>query len=139
MSQVQNPIAELDVDIEIDEVNETPTLQIEQFEQATQMMSSGVFGQPPHPKMVELWIKTSNFRDKDALLSIVEEMAQQQAQPNPLQQAAAEAEVAGKQADAALTGAKAEGEQIKNQLIIPQAHMDAMHSGMNAGVSSTSR
>jgi hypothetical protein len=42
--------AELDVDIDIDEVNETPTLQIEQFEQLTQLVSSGVLGRRRRPK-----------------------------------------------------------------------------------------
>ena len=130
MTKPQNPVAELDVDIDIDEVNETPTLQIEQFQEITQLMGTGIFGQPPHPKMIELWIKASNLRDKEQLLSIVEEMAQAQSQPNPMQQAAVEAEVMKKQADAALTGAKAEGEQIKNQLIVPQAHLDALRAGM---------
>lgn len=136
MSKVQNPVAELDVDIDIDEVNETPTLQIEQFEQITQLMGTGIFGQPPHPKMVELWIKSSNLRDKEKLLSIVEEMAKGQTEggqaQQELQQRAAIAEISEKEAKAAKTGAEAEGQMIDNQLAIPRAMLDAHQAGSNA-------
>ena len=135
MTQVQNPVAELDVDIDIDEVNETPTLQIEQFEQITQLMGTGVFGQPPHPKMVELWIKASNLRDKQALLEIVAEMQQGAAQPNPLQ----DAEVQKKQAEGALAAAKAQGQMIDNELAFPRAMIDAQSMGAQSVQSSTSR
>jgi hypothetical protein len=134
MAKVQNPVAELDVDIEIDEVNETPTLQIEQFEQITQLMGTGIFGQPPHPKMVELWIKASNLRDKEQLLSIVEEMAKGQQEggqaQQEMQQRAAMAEIGEKEAKAAKTGAEAQGQMIDNQLAIrPRAHGWTLHRG----------
>jgi hypothetical protein len=113
MQQPANQVAELDVDIDIDEVAETPTLQIEQFEMATQLMSSGVFGSPPDPRMVKLWVKASNFREKQELLDIAEEMvaAQEQAktQPNPMQEIqmrAAQAQVAGEEAKVGETQSK---------------------------------
>jgi hypothetical protein len=93
MRQPANVVGELDVDIEIEEVNETPTLQIEQFEQLTQLMSaSPILAQ--NPKAWELLIQASNLRDKDKLLQIVEEMQQQSAQPNPMQQIALQGEAA---------------------------------------------
>jgi hypothetical protein len=121
MQQPANHVAELDVDVEIDEVNETPSLQAEQFEQLVQFIP--MFGQPPPPEIVELVIAASSFRDKQRLMDIVEKMKEAAQQPNPMQEIqvkGAQAEVAGKEADvgvkqatAALTAAKAQNEQIK--------------------------
>ena len=92
MRQPANNVAELDVDIEIDEVNETPSLQAEQFEQLAQFIP--MFGSPPPPEIVELLIAASSFRDKQKLLDIVEKMKEAAQQPNPMQQIAVEGEAA---------------------------------------------
>ena len=84
MARPQNVVAELDVDIDIDEVNETPSLQAEQFEQLTNMIP--LFGSPPPPEIVELVIAASAFRDKQKLMDIVERMKEAAAQPSPMQQ-----------------------------------------------------
>jgi hypothetical protein len=106
-----NQVAELDVDIDIDEVNETPTLQIEQFEALVQLASTGMVPIPP-----ELIIQASNLRDKQKLLDIIEEAKKGQAQPNPMQEIAVRGEMAKVEktvAETALIGAKAQNEQIK--------------------------
>lgn len=123
MMQPVNVIAELDVDIIIDEVNETPTLQAEQFEALTQLASSGMLGQPIPPPIVELIIQASNLRDKQKLLETLSKMQEQSAQPSPMQELQmrdAAATVMGKEATAvktqaqtALIAAQAENEQIK--------------------------
>jgi hypothetical protein len=93
MQQPANAIAELDVDIEIDEVNESPTLQAEQFEQLATLI-----GQSPmlmqNPDAIELVVMASNLRDKDKLVEIIERMKESQAQPNPMQEIAVEGEAA---------------------------------------------
>lgn len=86
--QAGNHLAELDVDIEIEEVNETPSLQIEQFEQLTQLVASGVLGAPPPPEVVEMIIQASQLRDKQKLIAIIEQMKARAAQPNPMAQQA---------------------------------------------------
>jgi hypothetical protein len=94
MQQPANVIGELDVDIDIEEVNETPTLQIEQFEQLTQLVGTGALGSPPPPEVIELIIQASNLRDKPKLLEIIEKMKETAAQPNPMQEIAVQGEAA---------------------------------------------
>jgi hypothetical protein len=109
----RNVIAELDVDIDISEINETPSLQIEEFEKLSMMAQSGVVPIPP-----EVLIEASGLRNKDKLLKMLEDAKTQQSAPNPmqeLQQRGAMASVAKTEAEAALTGAKAQNEAIKPQ------------------------
>jgi hypothetical protein len=111
LQQPANAVAELDVDILIDEVNETPTLQAEQFEQLVQLASTGVMQIPP-----ELIIRASNLRDKQKLLDVLEEQKQGQQQPNPMQEiamAGEQAKVEETQSKAALNMAKAQTESVK--------------------------
>lgn len=108
MQRPANQVAELDVDIDIDEVNETPTLQIEQFEALLQLASTGMVPIPP-----ELIVQASNLKDKQKLLEIIE---QQKAQPNPMNQIQVEGEAAKvdkTKAETALTVAKAQNEGVK--------------------------
>jgi hypothetical protein len=77
MARTKNPVAELDVDIEIDEVADTPTLQIEQFQQLTQLLGTGIM--PASPQLLRLIIEASSLRDKPKLLEIVDNMEKQQA------------------------------------------------------------
>ncbi len=98
MAQPQNAVAELDVDIEIDEVNETPTLQAEQYDGLIQMASSGFFGNPVPPEMVELIIQSSQLRDKQKLLEIIEKAKEAAMQPNPMAEQMQQMQMAGAQA-----------------------------------------
>lgn len=116
MATVGNHLAELDVDIDIDEVNETPTLQIEQFEQLTQLVGTGILGAPPPPEVIEMIIQASNLRDKQKIIDIVEKLKEQAAQPNPAQQiqlAGEAAKVDEIKSKTALNMAKAGTESIK--------------------------
>jgi hypothetical protein len=120
MMKPANQVAELDVDIHIEEVNDTPTLQIEQFEQLVQLASSGMMQVPP-----ELIIQASQLRDKPKLLKILEEQKQA---PNPMQELqvqGAAAGVAKTQAEADLTNAKAQNEAIR-------PHIEAFQLGMQS-------
>jgi hypothetical protein len=113
--QVGNHLAELDVDIDIEEVNETPTLQIEQFEQLTQLVSSGVLGAPPPPEVIEMLIQASNLRDKQKLIEIVEKMKEAAAQPNPMQEIAVQGEAA-----------KVDETKSKTMLNVARAHVEGI-------------
>lgn len=111
-----NAIAELDVDIEIDEVTETPTLQIEQFEQLAMMAGNGMFGQPLPPEITKLIIHASQLRDKQKLIDILDEAQQSASQPNPMQElalAAEQAKVEETQSKAMLNVARAQTEGMK--------------------------
>jgi hypothetical protein len=131
--QVQNHVAELDVDIEIDEVNETPTLQAEQFEQLATMI-----GQMPmlaqNPKVIEVLIKASNLRDKQQLIDILDE-SQQQAAQNPMQQlqmAGAQAQVENTQADTHEKQSKTMLNAAKAQATGAGVAIDAFQAGTQA-------
>lgn len=79
MMQPANAVAEMDVDIQIDEVAEAPSLQIEQFEQLTKLAPMA----PPQylPVMFELMIEASNLRNKDKLREITKKLTQPQQDP----------------------------------------------------------
>lgn len=113
--QIDNNVAEMDVDIIIDEGMDTPTVQAEQFDMLSKMMPS--MTQLP-PEAIELLVMASSLRDKDKLLEIVEKMKQQQAQPSPEQQAAqqlqfqdAAAEIEKKRSEAVENIASAEAKR----------------------------
>lgn len=113
MMQPANVVSELDVDIDIDEVQETPSLQIEQFQTLTGMAQAGL---PIPPEVI---IEASNLRNKDKLLKMLEDAKQAQSQPNPqqeLQMRGAQAKVAVDESKAALTAAQAQNEQLKPQM-----------------------
>ena len=96
MQQPANSIAEVDVDIQIDEQMDAPTLQMEQFEQLANLAPMA----PPQylPTMFEMLIEASALRNKDKLRKVMEEAKQQPADPaqeqmKQLAMAAAAAEV----------------------------------------------
>lgn len=78
--KVENKIAELDVDITIDEGMDTPTVQAEQYDTLVKTLPGIVpliqLG-PPGIKMVKAMITASSLRDKDKVLQIFDEMEQQ--------------------------------------------------------------
>lgn len=94
VAEVQNAVAELDVDIVIDEGMDTPTVAAEQFDTLSKMMPG--LSQLP-PEAMELLVQASSLRDKDKLLTIIENMKQQG--PSPEQQAAQQMAMAKEQAD----------------------------------------
>lgn len=114
MMEPANVMAELDVDIQIDEVQNTPTLHAEQFEQLMGLASSGMVQLPP-----DLLIRASSLRDKQKLLDLLEEQKEQQGQgqqeQQQMQQRAIAAEIAGKEADAASKAADVPLKQAKTQ------------------------
>lgn len=127
--QIGNHLAELDVDIEIEEVNETPTLQIEQFEQLSQMISASPI-LASNPKAWELLIEASNLRNKDKLREILEEMQQQAAQPNPMQETA----LAAEQAKVDETKSKTMLNVAKAQVESAKPAIEGLKAGMSAGM-----
>jgi hypothetical protein len=133
MQQPANVLAELDVDIQIDEVMNTPTLHAEQFEMLSQAIGSGILGQPPSPEYVKMWLMASTFRNKAEMIAVLDEQQQQQGQMGQQMQAlqteGIQAEVALKQAQGIET--KAEGQIIENELKPAQAMMDAQGQGFD--------
>lgn len=87
---MQNPVAEMDLDIIIDDAPDHVTLQHEAFEQLTQLAQAGI---PVPPEMI---IENSSVRNKAELL---EAMRQQQQQAMMMQAQAAQMEGMKTQAD----------------------------------------
>lgn len=109
---IENNVAELDVDIVIDEGIDTPTVQAEQFETLAQMMPAlGPVGQSP--QMFKMLIKASSLRDKQELIEIIEPK-DGQAPPSPEEMMAQQAQALQQQA------------QMEGQIEIEKAKIKAM-------------
>lgn len=80
--EMQNVLAEMDVDIIIEDTPDHITLQHEQFEQLSEMAAQGI---PIPPEMI---IKASSLKDKAEVLEMLEQqrMAKMQAQQQAMQQ-----------------------------------------------------
>jgi hypothetical protein len=102
MMQPANSVAELDVDIEIEETTETPTVQMEQFEQLTKLAATGLVPIPP-----EIILQASSLRDKNKLLDMLKQSQDSQGQ---MGQMAQQIQLEGAQANIA----KVKSEAIKN-------------------------
>lgn len=128
MMQPANVLAELDVDIQIDEVMNTPTLHAEQFEMLSQAIGSGILGQPPSPEYVKMWLMASTFRNKNEMIRILDEQRQQEGQmgqqQQELQMRGIMADLGQKEAKAAKTLEEAKAQAIENELAIPKAIME---------------
>ncbi len=130
--KTENDVAQLDVDIIVDEGIDTPTIQAEQFDQLSQIMPGLVNLPPAYAKML---IQASSLRDKDLILETLEEMnAQPQVDPaqeqmmqmmQQLQMALAEAEVRKVQSEATENEADAAAKMAGIQI-------DAMEAGSRA-------
>lgn len=110
--EVKNAVAEIDVDIIIDEGMDTPTVQAEQFDTLTKMMPSLIQLPPPYAKLI---VQASSFRDKDKLLEIIEGMEQPDPQSQQVQQAQQQMELENAQATIEKTRSEAEKNQAQAQ------------------------
>ena len=129
--QLQNPIAEMDVDIIIEDSPDFVSLQAEEFEQLARMAEKGI---PVPPEMI---IEASSLRNKDRLLESLQESkamaAQQQMQMMQAQmdlegmkaQASAQKDMAGAAKDAA-TVEKIKSEVIENVADAEKTRVETM-------------
>ncbi len=103
---VENNLAELDVDIIVDEGMDTPMVAAEQFELITKMLPAfGPMGQTP--PMLEFIVEASSLRDKGKLLEMLKKMQQA---PDP-----AMVEAQQMQQQLAMAGAQAEVEKTQSE------------------------
>lgn len=128
MMQPANAVAQMDVDIQIDEVMESPSLQIEQFEQLAKLAPMA----PPQylPTMFELMIEASNLRNKGKLREITKKLSEPQQDPmaEPMQQL----QMAGAQAQVEKTQSEAAKNMAQAQATTAGVQLDAMKMGMAA-------
>jgi hypothetical protein len=123
MARPANNVAELDIDIEIEETTDTPTIQMEQFEQLTKLAATGLVPIPP-----EIILQASSLRDKAKLLEMLKASQEQQGQgAQQMQQL--------QLADAQSKIEKTQSETLKN---VAQAHAaGAPSDGSDAQIKAT--
>lgn len=131
-----NPVAQIDIDIELDEVQDTVTAQLEQFDQLSTMLPSIIQARPDRaPQLVQLMVEASSLRDKDKLRELLEDPApdpqqQQMAQMMQAMQAQlAQLELAGKQAEIEKTQSEAAENAAQTQAIMAGTQLDAFKAG----------
>ncbi|PCI53873.1 MAG: hypothetical protein COB36_11585 [Alphaproteobacteria bacterium] len=95
---VNNPIARMNVDLIIDEVQDSATLQAEEFEKITRLMES-VPNFAAEVDMIDV-LKASSLTNKHEWIEKIEKKREQAAKqpPNPMQEQAVQLELAEKQA-----------------------------------------
>lgn len=122
MPAVKNNVAELDVDIIIDESPDTITLQQEQFEQLINLASAGVVFPP------DVYIEASGLRNKDKLLGRLrgtDDPALQEQQDAARRQMQLDEEK--KQADIRQSNAKANKYEVDAAVDLTEAAQRAMN------------
>lgn len=115
--KVENAVAELDVDIIVDEGLDTPTVAAEQFDQMLKLAGNGL--QIP----ADVLIEASSLRNKDKLLEMMKQG------PSPEQQEAAQI---GK-ADAVAKIEKTQSETAKNNATTEQIQVQTVTDSFQAG------
>jgi hypothetical protein len=118
---VENNLAELDVDIIVDEGVDTPTIAAEEFQSLIQLAGTGAVQIPP-----DVLIEASSLRSKDRLLEMLKQG------PSPEQQQVAQIQIAGEAAKIE----KTQSETAENYAQIAQmgakTQMDAFNAGQTA-------
>lgn len=127
MQAPANVLAEMDVDIQIDEVADAPTLQIEQFEQLARI--APMAPKEYIPTIFEMMIEASNLRNKDKLRKIMEEK-KQPAQPDPMQELA----VADAQANIEKTNSEAMRNVATAEATAARSQLDEVRAGFETGM-----
>lgn len=125
MMQPMNVIAEMDVDIQIDETTNTPTVQFEQFDQLTRL--APMMPPPIMPQFLEMLIEASSLRDKKKLREIMEQT--KQAPPDPMQEAMQQMQLAGTQAGIE----KTQSETAKNVATTEKLQVETATGAFQAG------
>lgn len=125
--EVQNNLAELDVDIIVDEGIDTPTIAAEEFQSLVQLAGTGTVQIPP-----DVLIEASSLRNKERLL----EMLKQGPSPEEMQmqQQAVQIKMAGEAAKVAKTESETAENYAQIENMQQKAVIDAAQSGFNQGM-----
>lgn len=126
-------VANLDVDVILDESPDTSILQIEEYEQLSQQMPAFLQARPDMAgTLLEMLIEASQLRSKKKLLQMMRkppdpQMVQMQQMMQQLQGAKAQADVAVSQSQAQLNQARAAEAGAKAETEGPKAMAEAQH------------
>jgi len=126
MQAPANNVAEMDVDIQIEEAVDSPSLQIEQFDQLTRLAPMT----PPQylPTMFELLIEASSLKNKDRLREIIE-LGQQA--PDPAEQEAVQIAAAAEQAKIEKTQSETARNMATAEATTAGVQLDAIKAGLS--------
>jgi hypothetical protein len=127
-----NPVAEIEIDIELDEVQDTVTAQFEQFDQLATMLPSFIQARPDRAaQFVQLMVEASSLRGKDKLRDILADP-----EPNPEQQqmAAMMQQMQAMMAQLEMSAKQAEIEKTQSETAenVAQAEAIAARTGLEA-------
>lgn len=129
MQMPANPVAEIDIDIELDEVQDTVTAQFEQFDQLTKLIPAAP--QPYIPIMFKMMVEASTLRNKDKILAVAEQL-EQPAQPDPMQQQAMMLAMGEQQAKIEKTQSETMENVAQAQAIAARVQTDAYQAGLQS-------
>jgi hypothetical protein len=122
---VENNVAELDVDIIVDEGIDTPTAAAEQFDTLAKMMP----GAPPElqPVLWKMLIGASALRDKDVLVEAMDQPPDPQQQQ--FQQMMQQFQAMMAEAEVRKTASEAAENEAQTQAIMANTTLDAFNAG----------
>lgn len=126
---VENQIAELDVDIILDEGPDTLTIQQEEFEQLANMVSSGL----PIPADIILEVSSLGGARKKQILDRMRGGGEQSPQEQALQEKQLELEIRGSEAEVQKTEAEAADKAASAQQKQVQTQREAFELGVAVG------
>ena len=118
---VENNVTELDVDINIDEGFDTPTIAAEEFQNMLRLAGTGMVQIP-----ADVLIEASSLRNKERLLDMLKEG------PSPEQQQAQELAIAGQMAQVEKTQSEAVKNQVTAQVAMAKGEAEAYQAGLAA-------
>ncbi|KAF1692660.1 hypothetical protein [Pseudoxanthomonas koreensis] len=121
--RMSNPVADLDVDIVMQDAPDSVNIQSEQFQMLTEMWSKA-----PDRIPLEMVIEASTLRNKEQLL----EHLKSQQQPNPLMERKATADVAKTESEAAKNFAAAEKDAADANATTQQSNVQAVQAHLAA-------
>ena len=123
---VQNPVAELDVDIVLYDAPDSVNIQSEQYEMLTEMWKAA-----PDRIPLEMVIEASTLRNKEKLIEAIKK-PQVPPEMQQLQARGAQAEVAGKEAKVARDAAEAQKTQAETAQTQVETERSAIEAQMAA-------
>lgn len=118
---VENNVTELDVDINIDEGFDTPTIAAEEFQNMLRLAGTGMVQIP-----ADVLIEASSLRNKERLLDMLKEG------PSPEQQQMQELAMAGQMAQVEKTQSEAVKNQVTAQVAMAKGEAEAYQAGLAA-------
>lgn len=118
---VENNVTELDVDINIDEGFDTPTIAAEEFQNMLRLAGTGMVQIP-----ADVLIEASSLRNKERLLDMLKEG------PSPEQQQMQELAIAGQMAAVEKTQSEAVKNQVTAQVAMAKGEAEAYQAGLAA-------